>query len=250
MAITNNFNLFSTRIFTSVVVLSILFLFQNKAHSQELPQNLLYANENLKFEKIYKLGEYKVLHFSDQMRQNKRFMYLLNERNVVVDTMKMRGNDLLLIRSDSTFAIKNLGDLFEVKIAGGKFQTTLAIDVSAVFSDDYIRPYFIVNGYIIGKKNLKSENYLSSYYYLHADSLELLQGIPKRTDEYNIDDSTSVFLLSEEAYEEVSGKTYEGLPIRPLFDKKKSLVMRVASLVRNRYGKSQFFSSQQPLYLL
>ena len=232
----NYLNLFSARIFTSVVVLSILFLFQNKAHSQELPQNLLYANKNLKFEEIYKVGEYSVLHYIDALRQKKRLIYLLDERNIVVDTMNVRSTNHILMRSDSTFALKSLGDIFEYEIAESKLQTTLAIDVSAVFSDDYIDPYFIVNDYIIGEKNLKSENYLSSYYYLHADSLELLQGIPKRTDEYIIDDSTAVFLLSEEAYEEVSGKTYEGLPIRPLFDKKKSLVMRVASLARNRYG--------------
>ena len=40
----------------AVVITSFL---ATKAYSQELPQNLLYANENLKFEKLYILGDYQ-----------------------------------------------------------------------------------------------------------------------------------------------------------------------------------------------
>jgi hypothetical protein len=68
----------------SIIVFALLF--QKSSIGQELPKNLLYANENLKFEKIYKVGEYKVLHTSPY-KQNQRFMYLLDEENVVVDTM-------------------------------------------------------------------------------------------------------------------------------------------------------------------
>jgi hypothetical protein len=219
----------------SIVILSLFC--QNSAISQELPKNLLYANENLIFEEFYRVGEYKILHFADEIRQNQRFMYLLNEANIVVDTMPVRGNDLLLMRSDSSFSIKNTSDLFEIYITEGKFKTKMAIDVSAVFISDYIRPYFIVNRYVIGTKNLKSENYLSSYFYFSADSLELLQLNSFRYGKYNTDDSTKIYALNEEDYRKLTGKTYEKLPIRPLFDKEKSLVERVG---RNSYGSTRF----------
>lgn len=229
----------------SFVGLLVTLLFTH-AYAQELPRNLLYANENLKFEKLHKVGEYKILHLKNLYKPNKRFMYLLDEENVVVDTMKVRGSDFVLMRSDSTFSIKNLGDLFEIKINEGKFQAKRAIDVSAVFSDDYFDPDYLLNGYFIGARYNLSDDY-SSYHYLSADSLELLQGVPIRDKEYNVDDSTAKFSLSEEDYKKVTGKTYRGLPIRSLFNKEKTLKRRTDSPI---YGwlNSSFYSDRYTFY--
>lgn len=228
----------------SIVILALLF--QNTAISQELPRNLLYANENLKFEKIYKIGDYKILHTAPFSKQNKRFMYLLDRGNVVVDTMKVDGSDFLLARSDSTFSIKNLGDLFEFKIVEGKFKTLRAINVYPAFSSDYFGPDYLINSYFIGDRYNPSDDYLS-YHYLLADSLELLNGTPIKNDKYNIEDSTTVYSLSEEDYKKVTGKTYKDLPIRPLFDKEKTLKKRVS---RPYYGwlNSSFYSDRYTFY--
>ncbi|MFT7150130.1 MAG: hypothetical protein ACI82Q_001995 [Nonlabens sp.] len=210
----------------SFVGLLVTLLFTH-AYAQELPRNLLYANENLRFEKLYKIGDYKVLHIAPVFKQNQRYMYLLDEANIVVDTMKVDGSDYVLMRSDSTFSIKSLGDLFEIKIVNGKFQTQQAIDVSAVFfSSKRLDPYYLLNRYFIGAFYHVTEDHLS-YHYLSADSLELLSGTPIENEKYNIDAATSVYLLNEKEYTKLTGKTYENLPISPLFDKQKTVEQRI-----------------------
>ena len=67
----------------------VLGLLALSSAAQELPRNLVYANENLVFEKLYILKDQKLLHFSDEKRQNRRFVYLLNEQNVVTDTLQV-----------------------------------------------------------------------------------------------------------------------------------------------------------------
>jgi hypothetical protein len=173
-------------------------------------------------------------------------MYLLDVENVVVDTMKVRGSDFVLMRSDSTFSIKNYSDLFEIKIVEGKFQVERAIDVSAVFSSDYFSPDYLINRYFIGARYNPSDDYLS-YHYLSADSLELLQGVPIRDKEYNVDDSTAKFSLSEEDYKKLTGKTYKDLPIRPLFNKEKTLKSRIDRLI---YGwlNASFYDNHYTFY--
>jgi len=246
MKVCINVKWYAQWLMAAALVLSLLCGLGHVSFSQELPRNLLYANENLKFEKLHKVGEYKILHLKNLYKPNKRFMYLLDEENVVVDTIKVRGSDFVLMRSDSTFSIKNLGDLFEIKINEGKFQTKRATDVSAVFSDDYFGPDYLINRYFIGARYNPSDDYLS-YHYLSADSLKLLQGVPIRDKEYNVDNSTAKFSLSEEDYKKLTGKTYKNLPIRPLFNKEKTFKSRTA---RPYYGwlNSSFHNDQYTFY--
>ncbi|MGB3149247.1 MAG: hypothetical protein WBB27_01185 [Maribacter sp.] len=203
----------------AVVVTSLLV---TNAHSQELPKNLLYANENLKFEKLYILGDYKVLHFSDFYKQNNRFMYLMDEKNQVIDKMQIRNDDYILIRSDSTYAFKNLSDLGEVKVSEKGFQTTMFMDVSAVFSKDYFEPQYVLGRNIIGSK-YHTENDCLTYQYALTDSIKFIAGDANSSSKlYNLNGSTNIYILDEEKYEKITNKKFAGLEINKLFDKDKS----------------------------
>jgi hypothetical protein len=130
------------------------------------------------------------------------------------------------MRSDTSFSIKSLGDLFEIQIVNGKFQTQQAIDVSAVFSSKSLDPDYLLNRYFIGAIYHETGDHLS-YHYLSADSIELLRGNPIENEKYNINDATSVYLLDEEKYTKLTGKTYKNLSIIPLLDKQKTVEKRI-----------------------
>ena len=212
---------------TLISMLIIFFLcqvsYQSKA--RQLPQNLVYGNKNLKFEKLYKLGDHTLLYFAHERRQKNRYLYLLNEANLVTDTLEVRGSDKILIRSDSSFSVKALGDMFEVSIRENRFHTKTAINVYYGFSTKIIDPLYFINDHLIGEM-YHSEGDCVSYHYLNADSLELLTGAFTGKSIYGVNDKTNLYSLSIDDYEKVSGRSYNDLAIKPLFDRAKNCIDR------------------------
>ncbi len=206
----------------------ILVFFVSGELLAQMPKNLVYANENLKFEELYSIGKYKILYISDFKRQRKRFAYLLNDSNLVVDTMRVEGNDDFLLRSDSTFSVKSLGDYFEITIRNGQFEADLATNIAYPFSQTYLDVFHLVGDYFIGDK-YHEEGDCHSYHYLKADELKGLQGQSNGKKIYGINDRTKLVVISEEDYQKASGESYSKLPVKPLFGKEKSCIRRMSS---------------------
>ena len=206
--------------FTSFVIFAVLSLGMHSAKAQ-LPKNLVYANENLNFDKLFSLGKYKMLYAVDYKKQRNRFAYLLDEANLVVDTMKVDGNDYFLMRSDSTFSISSLGDYYEITVRNGQFEADLVLNITYQFGQKFMGLFHKLGGYLIGTK-YNRDNDCISYHYFKASDVEAPKAIMTGKPTYGVNDSTQLFFINEKEYEKITGKNYDNLAIESLFDFEKS----------------------------
>jgi len=186
--------------------------------AQDLPKNLVYSNENLFFEDILKVGDHKLLRITPMKRENKRFIYLLNKHNLVVDTMKVSGNDNFLIRSDSIFSIRSLGEYVDVKIHNDRFIATVGIATQSDFNYQVIRLIFFVGDYLFGSLYLPEKD-CESYRAIPTNSFKSLVLVPASLPkEYNFDDLDTLFLLGVKRMEKFTGQkdAYAGVPFNTL----------------------------------
>ena len=198
-----------------------VFVLSAQLAKAQLPQNLVYANENLRFDKLFSLGEYKMLYAVDYRKQRNRFAYLLDESNLIIDTMKVDGNDYIMPRSDSSLSISSLGDYYEITVRNGQFEADLVMNKAYDFGQKHMNFFHRLGKYFIGTRYHADEDCIS-YHYLSVDSLEAPVAVYKRSPGYGINDSSRSFFVFEKDYEKITGKNYESLPVEPLFDKEKS----------------------------
>lgn len=215
----------------------VLGLLALSSAAQELPRNLVYANENLVFEKLYILGDQKLLHFSDEKRQNRRFVYLLNEQNVVTDTLQVEGNDYFLLTSDSTFSIRGLSEYGSYILDEHKIQIRSAFVSYVSFHNEMIEPNFIVGGYIIGSKYDQSRDCVS-YHYVDGNKLEALASLSSPTYKYGFDELDTLYMFNMEMYEDYKGRAYDKGLVQSLFNKSKSCLSRMSYPIYGRLSAS------------
>ena len=198
---------------------------------QELPKNLIYANDNLVFEDVIRVGDNLLLRVSPQNKQNQRFIYLLDEKNLVVDTMRVLGNDRFLIRSDSTFSIRGLSEYVNVTIQNNRFNVTLSLENYSDFSNEILNPIFFVGNYLVGSLYSPVDDCIHYKKYL-SDSLKFLVSVPKLLPEtYNFNDLDTLYLLSLKHSDGFSGNElmYSDKYINELIPALQTCVKRISS---------------------
>lgn len=181
---------------------------QAQVEGQTLPKNLMYAAENLVFEDILTIGDFKLLRITPSNRQNKRFVYLLNKENLVVDTMKVFGNDLFLIRNDSSFSIRGLGDYIDITITKDKLNARRGFQNKAKFESATLDPLFVLNNQLLGKTWLRKEGYYV-YDWLPFDQIQTTAYVKNKLKEYNFYQLDNLMILDEETTFLTDGATIE-----------------------------------------
>jgi hypothetical protein len=187
-----------------VIILYSIAQFETQAQDQSPPKNLMYAAENLVFEDIIAIGNFKLLRITPNNRQNKRFVYLLNKVNLVVDTMKVNGNDHYLIRNDSNFSIRGLGDYVDISIKGERLSAKGGFQNKSIFSDETINPIFPFNNQIFGRIYIKEID-REIYTHLTYESIITPSYLNNKSELYNyyqldtlpLLDETTVFLKNK-----------------------------------------------------
>jgi hypothetical protein len=180
---------------------------------QEIPKNLIYGNENLQFEEIYKVGQHTLL-LHVPKNQNKRTLYLLNRQNLVTDQIKVEGNDDFLIRSEKTFALSGLSEYVEFTIEKDRLVPHFGFDTKANFSE-VISPEFVVKNTIIGTK-WNAEYDCSLYYYLPVNQAKALVSLNPKVEQYAFNRLDTVFLFDSQEIEKVEKGTVDRFETKPL----------------------------------
>lgn len=170
-----------------------------KIHGQELARNLVYANKNLIFEDVMVVGKHKLLRITPAQRQNNRFVYLLDEQNIVVDTLKILGNDRFLIHNDSSFSIKGLGEYVKVKISNSKLVTTAGYKVKYSFEEKVFSPLFMLNNNLFGSK-WDGKNAISTYHSAPFTAIKSNVITSNKIQEYNIFQLDTLLLFDGSTY--------------------------------------------------
>jgi len=165
------------------------------SQEQELPKNLVYANENLAFEEIVAVGNYKLLRITPDRQQNKRFIYLLDEQNLVVDTMKVMGNDRFLIRSDSNFTIRALNEYVNFKISENGLIATSGFETRYKFTSQVINPIFMLNKQLFGSYYLGND--CSVYNFMAFDVVKTMLYPKNNFQDYNLYQIDSLMVFDE-----------------------------------------------------
>ncbi|WP_268122346.1 hypothetical protein [Roseivirga pacifica] len=184
-----------------------------QSYGQEIPKNLIYGNENLQFERIYKVGSHTLLlHVPN--RQNKRVLYLLNEQNLVSDQIKVQGNDDFLIRSKSSFALSGLSEYVEFKIENDSLVPLFGFQSKANFSQ-ILSPEFVINNTIVGTK-WNADYDCSPYYYMPISKVKALVSLNPKVEEYAFNRLDTVFLFDAQGIEQIEKGTIDRFEIKAL----------------------------------
>lgn len=101
------------------------------SNAQEITDHLLYEHQQLFFNDLMVLGNHKVLSVNDRLHQSKRKMFLLDDANLVTDTMKTSAILDLVAISDSSFFVNDFNYSVVITIRNNHF----------VLSDIYCRLY-------------------------------------------------------------------------------------------------------------
>jgi len=213
--------------------------------AQELPKNLVYANEAFEFERVSIVGENMLLRRNFVKGKNIWTTFLLNANRVMTDTMKMADGNWL-IRSDSTFTVNASNEYVNVAIRDDRFFTKAGLLIKTDFSSNFIDPIFMINKFLLGYLYREEEN-CRSYHYLDAKELRTLAAKPGVTDWFGFDDLDTVLLLSANRFEKFSkGETYDDLPIKDLFPFSQSCRDRTAFPY---YGWNEYFYVNDVFYM-
>jgi hypothetical protein len=181
-----------------LLLLAIFSTTLSYSQEQELPKNLVYANENLAFEEVLAVGNYKLLRITPDRQQNKRFIYLLDEQNLVVDTMKVMGNDRFLIRSDSNFTIRALSEYANYVIQDNSLVSTSGFETRYKFTNRVINPIFMLNKQLFGSFYLGND---CSIYNSMTFDIVKAQAYPKNNiKDYNLYQIDSLMVFDENTY--------------------------------------------------
>lgn len=224
--------------------LVVICLIHPNTIGQELPKNLVYANESFEFDRISFVGENIILRKNTRKGKPIRKSFLLNKSRVLTDTMKMYDGTAWLVRSDSSFSV-NTTKYIDVNIENDRFVTKKGINLHANFRS-ILSPIFFIKDFLLGKV-YKSDDDCSSYHYLSKDHLSVLAGIvEKAPDWYGYDDLDTVFILDVKKFKKLTGETYDDLLIKELYPFDKSCQERLESPY---YGWNEYAFANDNFYM-
>jgi hypothetical protein len=172
-------------------------LAQLHAQDKTPPKNLMYAAENLVFEDILAIGNYKLLLISPERQENKRFVYLLNKENLVVDTMKVYGYERYLIRNDTSLSIRGLNESVDITISKSSLKATSGFETKSKFTNGVIRPLFVFDKRLFGSFYLPEKDY-SVYNWIPFKQIQTNAYVENKLNEYNFYQLDTLMILDEE----------------------------------------------------
>jgi hypothetical protein len=130
------------------------------------------------------------------MKENKRYLYLLNESNEITDTMKCSAITDIITMSDSTFVIWDLNYSVEIKIENDKFVLSRLIQILADFNN-YLGLSVIIDNYMVGKKYIPEDDCIifkaaklnQPFYLIGRKTYRYERGL------YNLNKNDTMFIL-------------------------------------------------------
>lgn len=135
---------------TFIAIVIALFL-GLAAQCQQLGANHIYGHERLFFNDLIVLGNHKILRVQDRMHESNRKMFLLDQNNLVTDTLLYSAITDLITLSDSSFTIWDVSCHVNMEIKENRFVLSKMVIIYSDFKKELGLEFFI-DKFAIGQK--------------------------------------------------------------------------------------------------